>query len=293
MKSFPDSALPLPENVLSVSISKREWNGATLDIAAFRGSGPVVHRLRHGARSRLSVLLEEVGSPCEPRLNRHEPSPFKHTPRQMHFAPAGLEMWGYSANPLSVKDATLTFDPVALADRLEMRVSSEAFSTPRLRLTDARIWTLTKLLSDSIHNPDPTSQLFGDGLTGAIFALLFVPATASKENARGLAPLQLRRVTEHLHAYLPQRIALADLAELAGLSQAHFSRAFKASTGVAPYRWQLERRIQQAQRLLLETPQSLQRVAEATGFADAAHFGRVFRNLVGTTPAAWQRDQKD
>lgn len=79
----------------------------------------------------------------------------------------------------------------------------------------------------------------------------------------------------------------------AGLSQSHFSRAFKASTGMAPYRWQLDARIRRAQALLLDTRASLDEVAEATGFADAVHFGRTFRKLTGATPAAWRRDRKD
>ena len=35
------------------------------------------------------------------------------TRRHMHFRPAGMEMWGYSADTRFVKDATLTFDLAA------------------------------------------------------------------------------------------------------------------------------------------------------------------------------------
>jgi AraC family transcriptional regulator len=51
-------------------------------------------------------------------------------------------------------------------------------------------------------------------------------------------------------------------------------------------------RIRQAQRLLLEREQSLEAVADATGFADAVHFGRTFRKLTGTTPANWRRERR-
>jgi AraC family transcriptional regulator len=79
---------------------------------------------------------------------------------------------------------------------------------------------------------------------------------------------------------------LAMLAGLAGLSQSHYSRAFKASTGLAPYQWQLRARIAWAQGLLVTTNGSLEVIAEATGFADAVHFGRTFRKATGATPAA-------
>jgi len=74
------------------------------------------------------------------------------------------------------------------------------------------------------------------------------------------------------------------------LPQSHYCGAFKASTGVAPYQWQLQARVERAKDLLLNTNKGLQDVAEATGFADAVHFGRTFRRMTGASPAAWRTD---
>ena len=190
-----------------------------------------------------------------------------------------------------MKDATLTFDLAVLGERLATAFDADAVTTPRLRFSDDRIWTLVRLLSDAVNDPDPSTQLYGDGLTAAIAARLFADPPEPGADGRGLAPWQLRRVVEYLDAHLPERVDLAHLAALAGLSQSHFSRAFKASTGMAPYRWQLDARIRRAQALLIDTSASLDDVAEATGFADAVHFGRTFRKLTGATPAAWRRDR--
>jgi AraC family transcriptional regulator len=54
----------------------------------------------------------------------------------------------------------------------------------------------------------------------------------------------------------------------------------------------LEARTRRAQNLLLDTQASLEKVAEATGFADAVHLGRTFRKIVGMTPAAWRKAHK-
>lgn len=136
-------------------------------------------------------------------------------------------------------------------------------------------------------------QVCGDELAKAISAHLFAKPSGADRNPRGLAPWQLRRVIDYMEACLPQRIELACLAAMVGLSQAHFSRAFKASTGLAPYRWQLDSRIRVAQELLINTTASLDQVAEATGFADAVHFGRTFRKHIGVTPAVWRNDRKN
>lgn len=284
---------PLPENVQSLSESRRAWNGMRVDITEFHCAGRVAHHLCYETETRLSVLLEEVGSHCEPRLREDQPCPISYMPRHMHFAPAGMEMWGYSADTRFVKDATLSFDLAMLGERLAVKFNADATATPRLRFSDDRIWTLVKLLSEAVNDPDPSTQLYGDGLTAAITARLFALPPEPGADEKGLAQWQLRRVVEYLDAHLPKRVDLAQLAALAGLSQSHFSRAFKASTGMAPYRWQLDARIRRAQALLIDTRASLDQVAEATGFADAVHFGRTFRKLTGATPAAWRYDRKN
>lgn len=282
----------MPENVQSLSVSRRAWNGMSVGVSEWRASGMVVHQFPNTTETRLVTLLEEVGSPCEPRLRENQPCAIGYTPQHMDFAPAGMEMWGYSAGVRFVKDATLIFDPAVLSERMATRFDDAVVSTPRLRFSDDRIWPLVKLLADAVNDPDPAAQLYGDGLTVSIAARLFAHPLEPGADSKGLAPWQLRKVIDYLDAQLPKRIELAELAALAGLSQSHFSRAFKASTSMAPYRWQLDTRIRRAQALLIDTHASLDQVAEATGFADAVHFGRTFRKFTLMTPAAWRRDRK-
>jgi AraC family transcriptional regulator len=286
-----DRLVPLPENVLSLSVARRSWNGVCLDVISSHCAGPVAHHLCYDSHTRLAALLEEVGSPCEPRLREHQPCAMPYVPRHLYFVPAGMPVWGYSADMRFVQDAVLTFDLETVGERLEQTLAVDLGTTPRLRFADERLWTLIKLLADVVDDRDPSTQLYGDGLTAAILARLMSRAQPSARAATGLAPWQLRRVIEYLEAHISQRVELATLSTLVGLSQSHFSHAFRVSTGVAPYRWQLEARIRRAQRLLLETPTSLEQVAEATGFADAVHFGRTFRRLTGTPPAAWRHDR--
>lgn len=281
------------ENVERVSTSRRAWNGVSVEVSDFYCQGEVLHQIPHESETRLSVILEEVGSRCEPRLRKFERCPIEHMPRHMTFAPAGVEVWGYGAHVRFVRDATLAFDVEVLSEQFGDTVTSEAIRTPRLRFADDDLWNLVRLLSKAVNDPDPSAQLYGDGLSAAISARLMAGKPVPSSGGGGLAPFQLRRVVEYLDAHLPHRVELARLAEVAGVSQAHFSRAFKASTGMAPYRWQLDARIRRAQALLIETDESLEEVAEATGFADAAHFGRIFRGLTGATPAVWRRSRRN
>jgi AraC family transcriptional regulator len=282
----------LPENVLSVAAVQGAWRGVQVDVTSFHCAGPAAHKLAHSNETRLSVVLEEVGGRCEPRLHVDRPNPIEHMPRHMHFAPAGLEMWGFTADARFVKDATLSFDLKALAEQMTTDLSGAPVDAPRLRFADDRLWTLVRLLAEAVGDPDPSTQLYGDGLVTAIVARLLAFRPARAEDGKGLAPWRLRRVIDFMEASLPDRVELAKLARLVGLSTSHFSRAFKVSTGMAPYQWQLNARIRQAQSQLINTDASLGQIAEANGFADAVHFGRRFRQLTGAGPATWRREHK-
>jgi len=294
METRADRLNPLPANLSRIAVSRRAWNGAYVDVTEYWGQGQSCTELCYENETRLIGMLEETGrAHCEPRLRADRPCPFDYTPRNLHLASPGTRLWGYCADMRYVKDATLVFRIDALENSFGARLDARALATPRIRFSDERAWTLLKLLADTVEDPDPSSQLFGDGNTVALLARLTGQAGDVPRTARGrLAPWQLRRVVAYLDEHLPGQVQLADLAALAGLSQAHFARAFKASTGRAPYRWQLEARVSKAKALLADTDLPLDDVAELTGFADATHFGRRFRMLAGISPAVWRRERK-
>jgi hypothetical protein len=96
-----------------------------------------------------------------------------------------------------------------MGERLATEFDADAIITPRLRFSDDRIWTLVRLLSGAVNDPDPSTQLYGDGLTAAITARLFADPPELGADGKGLAPWQLRRIVEYLDAQLPQRVDLA------------------------------------------------------------------------------------
>ncbi|TXF96399.1 AraC family transcriptional regulator [Massilia arenae] len=283
---------PLPHNIIGLTQAGRAWSGVQLLVTGYDCDGEGTSVLPHRDHARLSVVLEEHGGACEPRLQPHRPCPVEHVPRHMYFAPAGMEIWGHTKYARRVVDAVLMFDLDVLSERLETTLDPDRIGVPRLRFANDRIWNLVKLLSEAVHNPDPSMHLYGDGIITAVSSQLFAAPRITEFKAGGLAPWQLRRVIDYMDANLPHRIELDTLATLVNLSQAHFSRAFKISTGLAPYQWQLDARIRRAQLLLSASDASLGEVAHATGFADPVHFGRTFRKMMGLAPGAWRTEHK-
>lgn len=286
------AVLEVPENLLA-STTRRDWSGALVEVTEYNCNGEVLHQLPHCDKTRLSVIVEEVSKyRCEPRENRLLKCPHESRPRDMTFMPAGLEVWGYSADVLYAKDVHITLDLKPFAEQLQMKPDADLASVPKLRFTDDRIWHLVRLLADVIEDPDPSVQLYGDSLITAIASRLLSTVSEPSKKSVGLSNMQLKDAMSFLEAHMPSRVELSTLARLAGMSPSHYCRAFKAATGFAPYQWQLNKRIERAKCMLLETNFSLDRIAEATGFADSVHFGRTFRKLTQVTPGAWRLDRQ-
>src|SRR4029077_6456117 len=105
----------------------------------------------------------------------------------------------------------------------------------------------------------------------------------------GLAPWQGRRSAEMIRESLGGKIHLSDMARECGLSVSHFTRAFRKSFGMSPYRWMLERRIDRAKALLVTSDLPIVDIAVQTGFSDQAAFSRAFGQIVGDSPGRWRR----
>lgn len=264
-----------------------------VSMAEYTCTGRVVfHNKKDQESTRVGAQLEYVGRErAELRSSPHVPNPNVYKPRPLYMVPAEMELWGHSKDVRYLKCGLVSFDVALLKERFAMSGSLKPSDAPRLRFSDDRLWTLIRLLTDAIDDSDPTTQLYGDSLTAAVAARIFEAPKEVKGNDCRLSATQLKDALSYLDAKMPARVDLATLANLAGLSLSHYSRAFKASTGLAPYQWQLRARVEKAKDLLMNTNQCLEDIAGTTGFADAVHFGRKFRQITGATPAAWRMDR--
>jgi AraC family transcriptional regulator len=102
---------------------------------------------------------------------------------------------------------------------------------------------------------------------------------------RELRREQLQAVLALVDDDLSAPLTVADLAARAHVSVFHFSRLFRASTGVSPHRYVVQRRLAHARELLTRTDVPIAQVAQRCGFADQSHLTRLVRAHLGCTPA--------
>jgi AraC family transcriptional regulator len=105
----------------------------------------------------------------------------------------------------------------------------------------------------------------------------------------GLTIRQVRQIAEHVAARLNRPICIAELAELTGLSDGHFHRAFRQATGETPLAFVTRMRVERAADLLARGDRSVLEAAREVGFASPSHFARVFRKVRGIAPAEHRR----
>lgn len=87
---------------------------------------------------------------------------------------------------------------------------------------------------------------------------------------------------------LGRKIVLDVVSRRQGLSRAVFTKRFKSSVGHSFHQYVIQRRVEVARGLLLDTQLSLAFIAEETGFSSTSHFVDVFRALTGVTPARFR-----
>jgi transcriptional regulator GlxA family with amidase domain len=90
---------------------------------------------------------------------------------------------------------------------------------------------------------------------------------------------------EHLDAPL----TVEDLAEQAGMSSRHFTRAFMAETGTTPSKAVERLRIEVARQRVQSSSEAIERVAEMTGFRDPERMRRAFIRAFGQPPQSLRR----
>ena len=74
------------------------------------------------------------------------------------------------------------------------------------------------------------------------------------------------------------------------MSEAAFSRKFKATVGETPMRFVTQVRLEVATRLLGEGMLPLAQIAAECGFADQAHLSRSFKQHLGVSPSQFRAE---
>jgi len=103
----------------------------------------------------------------------------------------------------------------------------------------------------------------------------------------------MQDVMNWMAGHLAEPVTVDQLATQALMSPRTFARRFVQETGTTPQRWLTGQRILLAQQLLEETDETVDVVAERSGFGNATALRHHFRAWRATTPLAYRRTFRD
>ena len=99
----------------------------------------------------------------------------------------------------------------------------------------------------------------------------------------------INQITDYLNEHYAEALTLSQISEKFFISTSHLSHVFKNETGLSPIQYMMQRRIGEAQSLLVETSLTIQQIEERLGFTDSAHFSKMFKKCVGVTPKEYRK----
>ncbi len=270
---------------------ERRWAGTSLISETWRHAPePALHAFPVTGSVRLITALDAWGDVPQPRLSASKAFPVVQGHRSLNLISSGMPLWGYSESMVYVRDAMLSFEPATVEQLLGDAFDPQLMTVPLIAHQDERLFTIIQLLVDSLSQTEPAAGTYGEGLICAASAILFGRRTTRRETVPDLAQRRLASVLELVDARVSEPVSLTEMAGCAGLSPAHFSRAFKKAMGKTPHQWHMRLRIDRSFDLLRKRFLPLEEVARQLGFTDASHFSRVFRQQIGMAPGQWRRE---
>lgn len=147
------------------------------------------------------------------------------------------------------------------------------------------------------HLADCSLRLISGGgeAPGSASAIAYEAAMALYDDVFGAHPVfsleyrTMQHVIQHIMTNLEHPLPVEKLAEVSGLSRAHFSRVFAASEGMPPAEFVLRKRLQRATKLLTKAAHlSVKEVSIMSGFEDPNYFAKVFRRYFGASPTEFR-----
>jgi len=140
---------------------------------------------------------------------------------------------------------------------------------------------------------NPSNHLAMEQITNTILISMLQNMGIAKLNTTvkgGLSPKVATLVCDYMQANFHRQIYLAELANLAQLSEYHFCRMFKQSLAQTPQAYLLAVRIEQVKQQITAGKQhNLADIALRCGFANQSHMGRYFKKLVGVSPRQYRQ----
>jgi AraC family transcriptional regulator len=181
----------------------------------------------------------------------------------------------------------LSIEPTFMATACGELAASDNFELQLVNgVNDRFVEGACLALRDEVEGGAKSGRLYADSIVGSLAVHLASKYSGQKAARRfyRASPGVVRRAQHFIKDHLAKDLTLNEIAAAVNLSPFHFSRVFKQHTGMSPYQFVLQQRIERARQLLARGQHSISAVALEVGFYDQSHFSLHFKRLCRITP---------
>ena len=178
---------------------------------------------------------------------------------------------------------------------IDTRVHNGFFSTesPLFHLPLSMVNDVVYLFNQGINAAKHMEKGYQQLLSGYVNMLLGY--IYSYNNSASLAE---KKVTEAIHQAMlyvhdnyQNDIQSEDIAHAIGWGYSRFRKVFMQQTGMSPYQYIQETRIEQSKFFILNTTKPLKEIAYDVGFNSPDYFSTAFRRITGMSPLTFKKKQ--
>lgn len=132
---------------------------------------------------------------------------------------------------------------------------------------------------------EPYFQTICDGYMQVILSLIMKSTAQVEPQPTKTVNDNLERAIAYMYIHFNEPIDLERYAKMCFVSRDRFMHMFKEYTGVSPYHFQLQIRMDRATEMLTYTSSSVSEVALGVGYKDCSYFCRIFKKFTGHSPS--------
>ncbi|WP_196062762.1 MULTISPECIES: AraC family transcriptional regulator [unclassified Serratia (in: enterobacteria)] len=226
----------------------------------------------------------------------------KYTKRnnEWYIAPAGRNgsAWRWGKKSFSSKESLIyrILLPVSSLEEEAQGIDGRNTTVtliPRMGVVDDLMLKLALQLQEEMASPSILGSLYTDAIASLLSLHVlknYSELIVSKVRSGGVfSSARKATLRDFIMANLHMPIYLDQMAALVSLSKFHFSRVFKNTFGMPPYKYIFSARMNLFEQLLVNTDEPLYLLAEKAGFGHSNNVIRAFRRFNGITPSEYRR----
>lgn len=175
----------------------------------------------------------------------------------------------------------------------EIYMLFEKIESGKIHLDEEKTVYLEKIFALAEENAQKKGFLASKLLSAMILQIIMTVLEWSEMSVSGayIDP-RVAKAIQYIEKNYSQAIGLDEIANSAGLSVYYFSRQFKKMTGVSAGEYLNDVRLTKIYNLLTNTKNTLDEIAQRTGFASSGNLSRAFKKKYGISPAKFRKSNK-